>query len=125
MTTSLFPQATNIRDVQVEQISNHTTIFRSRTWERLKFDKVALIDPPGESFTQIFLENLQQHLNLQELDYVIVGHINANRMTTLKQILEIAPQIQVIGSKPAVKSLKAVFPQYNSQFTTANHDLDL
>ena len=143
-TVTLNHQNTNIRDVQVEKIGNNTTIFRLRTWERLKFeieyaqqkgttansyliqaDKVALIDPPGESFTKIFWEKLQKHLNLEQLDYMIVGHINANRMATLKRILEIAPQIQVFGSKPAVKSLKAVFPQYSSQFTTANHDLDL
>ena len=144
MTTSLFPKTTNIRDVQVAEIGNNTTIFRSRTWDRLKFeieyaqqkgttansyliqgDKFALIDPPGESFTEIFLEKLQQHLNLEQLDYVILGHINANRMTTLKRILEIVPNLQVICSKVAAKSLKTVFPQYSSQFQTANHDLDL
>lgn len=144
MTTNLFPQTTNIRDVQVEQIADNTTIFRSRTWERLKFeieyaqqkgttansyliqaDKIALIDPPGESFTEIFLEKLQQSLNLEQLDYIILGHINVNRMTTLKRILEIAPHVQVIASKAAVKSLKTVFPQWQSQFHKAKDDLDL
>jgi flavorubredoxin/flavin reductase (DIM6/NTAB) family NADH-FMN oxidoreductase RutF len=144
MTTILYPQTANIRDVQVEIIGDRTTIFRSRTWDSLKFeieyaqqkgttansyliqsDKTALIDPPGESFTEIFLEKLSQHFNLQQLDYVIVGHINANRMVTLTKILDIVPHIQVFASKSAVKSLKAVFPQYSSQFHTANHDLDL
>lgn len=144
MTTTLYPQRTNIRDVQVEQISDNTTIFRSRTWDRLKFeieyaqqkgttansyvikgDKIALIDPPGESFTEIFLKKLQEYFSIEQLDYVILGHINANRMTTLQRILEIAPDIQVMASKPAVKSLKTVFPQYSSQFRIANHDLDL
>jgi flavorubredoxin/flavin reductase (DIM6/NTAB) family NADH-FMN oxidoreductase RutF len=144
MTTSLFPKTTNIRDVQVEQIANNTTIFRSRTWERLKFeieyaqqkgttansyliqaDKIALIDPPGESFTEIFLAKLQQSLNLEKLNYIILGHINVNRMTTLKRILEIAPHVQVIGSKAAVKSLKTAFPQWQSQFHKAKNDLDL
>ncbi|WP_017292961.1 diflavin flavoprotein [Geminocystis herdmanii] len=144
MITTIISQTANVRDVQVETIGDRTTIFRSRTWDRLKFeieyaqqkgttansyliqsDKVALIDPPGESFTKIFLEKLQQHFNLASLDYVIVGHINANRMATLSKILEIAPHIQVIASKPAIKSLKEVFGQYTSQFHTPNHDLDL
>ncbi len=143
-TVTLDRQNTNIRDVQVEQIANNTTIFRSRTWDRLKFeieyaqqkgttansyliqaDKTALIDPPGESFTAIFLDKLQQYLNLEQLDYVILGHINANRMTTLKRILEIAPHIQVICSKPAAKNLKTVFPQGLDNFQVANQDLDL
>jgi flavorubredoxin/flavin reductase (DIM6/NTAB) family NADH-FMN oxidoreductase RutF len=143
-TVILNNQNTNIRDVQVEQIANNTSIFRSRTWDRLKFeieyaqqkgttansyliqaDKIALIDPPGESFTTIFLDKLQQYLNLDQLDYVILGHINANRMITLKRILEIAPHVQVICSKPAAKSLKTVFPQGRDKFQIANHELDL
>lgn len=143
-TATVNHQNTNIRDVQVEQIANHTTIFRSRTWDRLKFeieyarqkgttansyliqaDKTALIDPPGESFTTIFLDKVQQYFNLEQLDYVILGHINANRITTLKHLLEIAPHLQVICSKPAAKSLKTVFPQWNDKFQVPNQDLDL
>ncbi|MEM8863689.1 MAG: flavin oxidoreductase, partial [Chloroflexota bacterium] len=64
------------RDVQVAEIGKNTIILRSRTWERLKFeveysrqkgttansyliqgDKKALIDPPGESFTEIYLHH--------------------------------------------------------------------
>ena len=91
------------RDVQVASIAvADTTILRSRTWDRLKFeveyalqrgttansyliksDKTALIDPPGESFTETLLHQLQQSLELQQLDYVILGHVNPNRMVTL------------------------------------------
>ncbi|WP_330204654.1 diflavin flavoprotein [Cyanobacterium sp. Dongsha4] len=143
-TVTLNNQNTNIRDVQVEEIANNTTIFRSRTWDRLKFeieyarqkgttansyliqaDKTALIDPPGESFTDIFLNKLQKCFNIKKLDYVILGHINANRMTTLKRILTIAPHIQIICSKPAAKSLKTVFPQWQDKFQIANHDFCL
>src|SRR5579883_2089663 len=68
------PVTTRPRDVQVASIGENTTVLRSRTWDRLKFeveygrqtgttansyliqaDKSALIDPPGESFTEIFL----------------------------------------------------------------------
>ena len=65
------------RDVQILPIAAQTTVMRSRTWDRLKFeieyalekgttansflieaDKTALFDPPGESFTEIFLKAL-------------------------------------------------------------------
>ncbi|MBF2057838.1 MAG: flavodoxin domain-containing protein [Cyanobacterium sp. T60_A2020_053] len=143
-TVSLKNQNINIRDVQVEKIADDTTVFRCRTWDRLKFEveyarqkgttansyliqgeKTALIDPPGESFTHIFLEQLQKYWDLAKLDYLILGHINANRMTTLKSILEIAPHLEVICSKPAAKSLKTVFPQWKDKFLTANSDVDL
>ncbi len=143
-TSTLSTQTTNIRDVQVAEIASNTTIFRSRTWDRLKFeveyarqkgttansyliqaDKTALIDPPGESFTEIFLNKLEQHFSLEQLDYLILGHVNANRITTLKRILQTSPHVVVICSKPAAKSLKTVFPQYSAQIQTAGSDLDL
>lgn len=114
------------RDVQVASIAAaDTTVLRSRTWDRLKFeveyslqrgttansyliqaDKTALIDPPGESFTEIFLHQLQQSV-LQQLDYVILGHVNPNRMATLKSLLELAPQVTFVCSKPGAIALQS------------------
>lgn len=117
------------RDVQVAEIAQNTRVLRSRTWDRLKFEveyarqkgttansyliqaeKSALIDPPGESFTDIFLKELHDHQYFQKLDYVILGHVNSNRIETIKRLLEIAPQITIVCSKPAVNTLKAAFP---------------
>src|SRR4051794_5538521 len=99
------------RDVQVYPIATDTRILRSRSWSRLRFeieyalakgttansyliesDKNAIIDPPGETFTEIYLEALQQRFHLEDLDYVILGHVNPNRAATLKALLAIAPQ---------------------------------
>jgi len=68
---------TKARDVQILPIAADTTIYRSRSWNRLRFEieyarekgttansyliraeKSVLIDPPGESFTEIFLTAL-------------------------------------------------------------------
>ena len=68
-------QTTKKKDVQVVIIGQETKVIRSRTWNRLKFeveyslqkgttansyliqaDKTAVIDPPGESFTQNYLD---------------------------------------------------------------------
>lgn len=120
------------RDVQVAAIEGaDTTVLRSRTWDRLKFeveyslqrgttansyliqaDKTALIDPPGESFTEIFLTQLQQCLNVQQLDYVILGHVNPNRMVTLKALLELAPQITFVCSKAGAVALQNALREY-------------
>lgn len=120
------------RDVQVASIATaDTTILRSRTWDRLKFeveyslqrgttansyliqaDKTALIDPPGESFTEIFLQELQQCANVQQLDYLILGHVNPNRMVTLKALLELAPQVTFVCSKPGAVALQSALREY-------------
>jgi len=73
---------TKPRDVQVLPIGTNTTVLRSRSWTRLRFeieyalakgttansyliqgDKLALIDPPGETFTQIYLDATRCHRN--------------------------------------------------------------
>lgn len=116
---------TKPRDVQVFPVATDTKVLRSRTWTRLRFeieyalakgttansyliegDKIALIDPPGETFTQIYLQALQQRIDVTKLDYVILGHINPNRAATLKALLEIAPQISFVCSNPGAKNLR-------------------
>ena len=117
------------RDVQFIPIAPDTFIVRSRTWDRLKFeveyslqkgttansyiiqaDKTALFDPPGESFTQNYLEFLQQRVDLTKLDYIILGHFNANRSVTIKALLELAPEVALVCTNPAAISLRSAFP---------------
>ena len=117
------------RDVQVFPVAANTRVWRSRTWDRLKFeieyalqkgttansylieaDKVALFDPPGASFTDIFLDALQQRVDPTTIDYVILGHINPNRASTLQALLEVAPQITIVCSNPGAISLGKIMP---------------
>jgi flavorubredoxin/flavin reductase (DIM6/NTAB) family NADH-FMN oxidoreductase RutF len=119
-----------LRDVQIASIGADTTVLRSRTWDRLKFEveyslqkgttansyliqaqNTAVLDPPGESFTEIYLHQLQQHLDLRHLNYVILGHVNPNRCVTLKALLELAPQITFICSKAGAVALRTAFPE--------------
>jgi len=118
------------RDVQVLPIGTDTTILRARSWAQLRFeieyalakgttansylicgDKNAIVDPPGETFTQIYLQALQQRLDLSQLDYVILGHVNPNRVETLKALLAIAPQITFVTSNPGAKNLRTLIKQ--------------
>ncbi|MGM3305960.1 diflavin flavoprotein [Anabaena sp. WFMT] len=120
------PENTKPRDVQILPIGTDTTILRSRSWTRLRFeieyalakgttansfliqgDKIALIDPPGETFTEIYLQALQQRIDIKAVDYVILGHVNPNRAATLKALREIAPQITFVCSNPGAINLKA------------------
>ena len=113
------------RDVQVANIGQQTQVLRSRTWERLKFEveygrhqgttansylirgsETAVIDPPGESFTTIYLEALQQQIAFSDINYIITSHVNSNRMATLEQLQELAPQAILVCSRPAANTLK-------------------
>ena len=113
------------RDVQVATIGLQSLVLRSRTWERLKFeveysrqrgttanayliqaDKIALLDPPGESFTDLFLTELQHQVNLAQINYIVTHHVNANRLTTLTRLLDLAPQAQIVCSRAGANTLK-------------------
>ena len=134
------------RDVQFYPITVNTTILRSRTWDRLKFeieyarqrgttansyiiqgDKVALIDPPGESFTDIFLTKLQKIIDPKLIDFVILGHVNPNRGVTLKALLELAPQVQFVCSNPGAIALRSILelPELNITVARGDESLDL
>lgn len=135
------------RDVQVASIEAvDTTILRSRTWDRLKFEveyslqrgttansyliqseKTALFDPPGESFTEIYLRELQQCIDLQQLDYIILGHVNPNRTVTLKALRELAPQVTFVCSKAGAVALRNAFPEQDLKIWVARGEeaLDL
>jgi flavorubredoxin len=116
-----------IRDVQVYPLASGTTVLRSRTWERLKFEieyglqrgttansyviqgsKKAVIDLPGESFTTDFLAAFKARFNPLKVDYIIMSHINPNRFVTLKAFLEIAPQAKIVTSNPGAIYLRNI-----------------
>ncbi len=127
------------RDVQVLPIAPETTALRSRSWKRLRFeieyalergttansfliqaDRIAIVDPPGETFTEIYLAELQRRLDLTRLDYVILGHVNPNRIATLKVLLKLAQQATIVCSNPAAIALRAAF----AASAEPNSDLD-
>jgi flavorubredoxin/flavin reductase (DIM6/NTAB) family NADH-FMN oxidoreductase RutF len=131
------------KDVQVISIGFDTRVFRSRTWSRLKFEveyglsrgttansylitqeKTVLIDPPGESFTEIFITALGARIDLTTIDYLILGHINPNRAVTINALLQKAPQLKIIASNAGAKSLQTIF-QNSYADTVANQSLQL
>lgn len=120
------PAPSRPRDVQVVDLGPQTQVLRSRTWEPLKFeveysrrrgttansyllrgDKIAIIDPPGESFTAIYIEALTQQIDVSTIDAIIVSHINANRIATLTRLRQLAPQAQIVCSRPAANVLRS------------------
>lgn len=133
-TPETIPTASRPRDVQIAEIGLQTTVLRSRTWERLKFeveynlcqgttanaylvlaDRRALIDPPGESFTQIFMEALQPYLETAPIDYILLNHVNPNRMATLVALVERLPWVTLVCSRPAAQALWTTFPQWENR----------
>ncbi|MBD2179146.1 flavin reductase [Pseudanabaena sp. FACHB-1998] len=113
------------RDVQAIYIAAETLALRSRSWNRLRFEieyalekgttansfliqgnLQALIDPPGGTFTEIYLKELSQRTNILDISYVILGHVNTNRIDTIKALLEINSRLTFICTNPGAIALR-------------------
>ena len=113
------------RDVQVIYIADETYALRSRSWKRLRFEieyalekgttansfliqgtLQAIIDPPGGTFADIYLNELRQRLNIGDISYVILGHVNQNRIDTLKALLEINRRLTFVCTNAGAISLR-------------------
>ncbi len=116
---------TKPRDVQAIYIADKTLALRSRSWNRLRFEieyalekgttansfliqgtLQALIDPPGETFAEIYLNALRDRLNIRDISYVILGHVNQNRIETLKALLKINDRLTFICTNAGAIALR-------------------
>ena len=124
------PRGTQPRDVQTTYVAAETLALRSRSWNRLRFEieyalekgttansfliqgtLSALIDPPGETFTGIYLNELRQRINILDVSYVILGHVNQNRIETLKALLEINDRLTFICTNAGAIALRQSLDQ--------------
>ncbi|WP_126147785.1 diflavin flavoprotein [Synechococcus elongatus] len=116
------------RDIQPSWVAAGLMVLRARSWERLRFeveyglghgttsnaylvqgDRTILINPPGASFTEIFLNRLEAQCPIGELDAVLLSHVNPNRVSTLKELMRLNPGLQVIVSNPAAQALEKLW----------------
>ena len=103
-----------------------TRAIRSLDWDRDRFDiefglqngttynsfliqceQTALVDTSHEKFRQLYLDIVMGLINPTQLNYLIVSHREPDHSGLVKDILALAPQVTVIGSKVAIQFLQA------------------
>ncbi|HEY9729029.1 MAG TPA: diflavin flavoprotein [Chroococcales cyanobacterium] len=111
--------------IQTGEIAPDTTTIRSLDWDRDRFDiefglqngttynsflirgeKTALVDTSHEKFRQLYLDTLQGLINPTEIDYLIISHTEPDHSGLVKDVLHLAPQVTVVGSKVAIQFLE-------------------
>ncbi|SRR5579883_1107831 len=111
--------------MQSVEIGTHTTAIRSLDWDRDRFDiefglqngttynsfliqgeSTALIDTSHEKFRSLYLEILNGLIDPAKLDYLIISHTEPDHSGLVKDILALAPQVTVVGSKIAIQFLE-------------------
>ncbi|MDY7016137.1 MAG: FprA family A-type flavoprotein, partial [Cyanobacteriota bacterium] len=131
--------------MQVGEVAAETTAIRSLDWERDRFDiefglkngttynsylirgeKIALVDTSHEKFRSLYLETLTGLIDPKTIDYLIISHTEPDHSGLVKDVLELAPQAVVVGSKVALQFLENMVHQPFERRVVKNGDkLDL
>ncbi len=110
--------------LQVASLGDQTTVIRSLDWDRDRFDiefglqngttynsfliqgdKTALVDTSHAKFRDLYLPQIQELIDLTKLDYLIISHTEPDHSGLVRDILALAPQVTVVGSKVALQFL--------------------
>ncbi len=130
---------------QSVEIGSETTAIRSLDWDRDRFDiefglqngttynsflirgeQTALIDTSHEKFRQLYLDILTGLIDPTHLDYLIISHTEPDHSGLVKDVLALAPNVTVVGSKVAIQFLENWVHQPFKQRIVKNGDrLDL
>jgi flavorubredoxin/flavin reductase (DIM6/NTAB) family NADH-FMN oxidoreductase RutF len=131
--------------IQTGEIAPDTTAIRSLDWDRDRFDiefglqngttynsfiirgeKLALVDTSHEKFRQLYLDALTSLIDPKAIDYLIISHTEPDHSGLVKDLLQLAPQTVVVGSKVAIQFLENMVHQPFKQLVIKNGDkLDL
>jgi flavorubredoxin/flavin reductase (DIM6/NTAB) family NADH-FMN oxidoreductase RutF len=131
--------------MQTVEIAPKTTAIRSLDWDRDRFDiefglqngttynsfliqgeQTALVDTSHEKFRQLYLDTLRGLIDPTKLDYLIISHTEPDHSGLVKDVLALAPEITVVGSKVAIGFLENWVHQPFKQRIVKNGDrLDL
>ena len=131
--------------MQTAEIAEDTTAIRSLDWDRDRFDiefglengttynsfiirgeKTALVDTSHEKFRKLYFDILNGLINPAEIDYLIISHTEPDHSGLVKDFLQLAPEVTVVGSKVAIQFLKNLVHQpFKTQTIKNSARLDL
>jgi flavorubredoxin/flavin reductase (DIM6/NTAB) family NADH-FMN oxidoreductase RutF len=131
--------------IQTGDIAPDTTTIRSLDWDRDRFDiefglqngttynsflirgeKTALVDTSHEKFRQLYLDTLKGLINPTAIDYLIISHTEPDHSGLVKEVLQLAPDVTVVGSKVAIQFLEDLVHHPFKRLIVKNGDkLDL
>ncbi|MGJ5672840.1 MAG: diflavin flavoprotein [Nostochopsis sp.] len=130
---------------QTIEIGSQTIAIRSLDWDRDRFDiefglqngttynsfliqgeKTALVDTSHRKFQELYLDSIKGLIDLSTLDYLIISHTEPDHSGLVKEVLQLAPQITVVGAKVAIQFLENMVHQPFQSLIVKNGDrLDL
>ncbi|BAY27730.1 flavin reductase-like, FMN-binding protein [Calothrix sp. NIES-2100] len=116
--------------IETAQIAAETTAIRCLDWDRERFDiefglrngttynsfliqgeKIALVDTSHRKFESLYLDLITGLIEPSKIDYLIISHTEPDHSGLVKNILELAPDITIVGAKVAIQFLENMVHQ--------------
>ena len=149
-TSSLQPSVTAAStsprlSLQSEVIAADSSTIRSLDWERSRFDiefglrngttynaflvrgeRTALIDTSHAKFRDTWLPLLKEQIDPKQIDHLIVSHTEPDHSGLIGDLIDLNPEIEIVGSKVAIQFLKdQVHRPFRSRAVKSGEELDL
>jgi flavorubredoxin len=92
----------------------------------IKGKKIAVIDGVAAEFENEYISNIEEITPISKIDYIIFNNTAAEHSGSFEKILELNPQIEVIGTIAAIKNLKEITNrEFNEHIAKDGAELDL
>ena len=131
--------------LQCEPIAADSTTIRSLDWERSRFDiefglrngttynaflgrgeRTALIDTSHAKFRDTWVPLLKEQIDPMAIDHLIVSHTEPDHSGLIGDLIDLNPDIEIVGSKVAIQFLKdQVHRPFKSRAVKTGDELDL
>ena len=131
--------------VQNESFALDTKAIRCLDWDRSRFDiefglrngttynsfiirgeKIAVVDTSHEKFERLWIDIISAEVSPSEIDYLIVSHTEPDHSGLIRPLLDLNPNIIIVGSKVALKFLEdQVHKEFKSLAVKTGDELDL
>ncbi|MDX2254210.1 MAG: diflavin flavoprotein [Pseudanabaenaceae cyanobacterium bins.39] len=131
--------------MQVAEVAADTTTIRSLDWDRDRFDiefglqngttynsyiirgdKLALVDTSHAKFRELYLQTLKEQIDPSQIDYLVISHTEPDHSGLVREILALAPNVTVVGTKVALQFLnELVHHPFKQQVVKNGDQIDL
>lgn len=71
-------------------------------------EKIALFETVKVKFFDEYIEKLKELIDIEKIEYIVIEHTEPDHVGSVEKILEINPNIKIVGSKLAIKFLENI-----------------
>lgn len=71
-------------------------------------EKTAVIESAKQKFEAEYMQNLQEVTSIDKIDYIIVNHTEPDHSGSIEKLLEMNPDIEIIGTTAAIRFVGAI-----------------